>query len=108
MTRWPSAPPSTRRSATRRGTARQGDTDTDINLLDIYVDSLIDIYLDDVTNDAATQTWPREQCRVVTKRVVKTTPRTGCNKVPRTMCTRRGCSIQEVSSIIIRTLIHGR
>ena len=42
------------------------------------------------------QTWPREQCEVVSKKVVKTNPKTGCDKVPKMMCTTDGCIITEV------------
>ena len=41
--------------------------------------------------------WPREECKIMRQKVMKTTPKTGCDKVPKTMCTSRGCHLAEVS-----------
>ena len=40
-------------------------------------------------------TWPQEQCSLSKKNVTKTTPNTGCDKIPRMMCTPVGCKITE-------------
>lgn len=41
------------------------------------------------------ESWPREQCSIVTKAVTKTTPKTGCDKVPKRMCMAKRCHLAE-------------
>ena len=40
-------------------------------------------------------TVPREECEVERREVVRTSPHTGCEKVPRQMCAPRGCQMIE-------------
>merc|ERR1711971_679732 len=41
------------------------------------------------------ESWPKEVCQIVSSKVVKTTPKSGCDKVPRTMCYTANCEITE-------------
>ena len=43
------------------------------------------------------EAWPHEVCEVVSAKVVKTTPRSGCDKVPRMMCYTSNCQVTEVT-----------
>ena len=43
------------------------------------------------------EAWPHEVCEVVSAKVVKTTPRSGCDKVPRMMCYTSNCHVTEVT-----------
>ena len=47
------------------------------------------------------ESWPREVCQIVSSKVVKTTPKSGCDKVPRTMCYTANCDITEVTSDVL-------
>ena len=50
--------------------------------------------------NGACQTWPREVCQIVSSKVVKTTPKSGCDKVPRLMCYTSNCDITEVTDVL--------
>ena len=47
------------------------------------------------------ESWPKEVCQIVSSKVVKTTPKSGCDKVPRTMCYTANCEITEVTSDVL-------
>ena len=46
------------------------------------------------------ESWPKEVCQIVSSKVVKTTPKSGCDKVPRTMCYTANCDITEVTDVV--------
>ena len=40
--------------------------------------------------------WPKEVCSVEKRKVKKTSPKTGCDKIPKLMCAPVGCGVREV------------
>jgi hypothetical protein len=45
-------------------------------------------------------TWPVEKCSLEKKLVKKYTPQSSCQKVPKDMCSPRGCGVKEVNSVL--------
>lgn len=47
------------------------------------------------TTEQKCDKWPREVCSVEKRKVEKTSPQTGCDKIPKLMCTPVGCGVRE-------------
>ena len=47
------------------------------------------------TTEQKCDQWPREVCSVEKRKVNKSSPRTGCDKIPKLMCAPIGCGMRE-------------